>query len=190
MNTKANMVRNRGSALVISLIILLLMTLIGITSMNTSIMEERMAGNMHNRNLAFQAAESALRKGEAWIAAQTTLPDVSTDGSSGIWKVGAPDPDLGLVNNLAWWQESTRDGSWWTSNAVANSGADRILDADGNDTVVAAQPAYVIEELPPVSGSLEAGLPVDNKDIYLQVTSRGVGGDGTAVVLLQSTYKW
>lgn len=181
MNSKPHMTGNRGSALVISLIILLVMTLIGITSMNTSIMEERMAGNMHNRNLAFQAAESALRKGEAWIAAQTTLPDVSTDGSSGIWDVAAADPDT--TNNKAWWEESTRDGSWWTSNAVANSGGDTI-------SGVAAQPAYVVEELPPISGSLEAGLPVDNKDIYLQVTARGVGGDGTAVVLLQSTYKW
>lgn len=187
MNIQSHMIRNQGSALVISLIILLMMTLIGITSMNTSVLEEKMAGNMHNRNQAFQAAESALRKGEAWIASQTVLPDVVTSGTSGIdiWDVKAADPDI--TNNLAWWEEPTRDASWWASDgefsATSSSDPDWI---DG----VAAQPAYVIEELPPVPGSLEAGLPVDNKDIYLQVTARGVGGDAAAVVLLQTTYKF
>ncbi len=53
-----------GSALIVSLIILLVMTLLGITAMSTSTLEEKMAGNMRDSNLAFQAAEAALRAGE------------------------------------------------------------------------------------------------------------------------------
>lgn len=59
--------RQAGVVLVISLIMLLLLTLIGISSMQTVIIEERMAGNMGDRNLAFQAAESALRHAEKFI---------------------------------------------------------------------------------------------------------------------------
>lgn len=174
---------HRGSALIIALVILMVMTLIGLTSMNTSIMEERMAGSMFNRNLGFQAAESALRQGEAWIASQDPLPDVSNDGSSGIWDIRAADPDTS--NNVAWWNE--QNATWWGSNAVAI--ASSSSDAEWI-TGVAAQPAYLIEELPPVPESLEVGKSVDEKDIYLQVTARGVGGTTSSVVLLQSTYKW
>jgi len=183
MMTSASIGKDRGSALIIAMVILLVMTLIGITSMGTSIMEEKMAGSMASRNLAFQAAESALRQGEAWIAAQSVLPAVSNDGSSGIWDIKAADPDTS--NNVAWWNE--RNTTWWAANAVAIATAS--TDAEWI-TGVASQPAYLIEELPPVKESLEVGKSVDDADIYLQVTARGVGGTASSVVLLQSTYKW
>ncbi|HRP35733.1 MAG TPA: PilX N-terminal domain-containing pilus assembly protein [Gammaproteobacteria bacterium] len=59
--------RERGSALAVALIFLLLMTLLGISAMRGSNMQERMAGNLRDRNLAFQASEAALRGGETWL---------------------------------------------------------------------------------------------------------------------------
>lgn len=56
--------RQRGVALIVALILLLTMTLIGLTAMNTTTQEERMASNFRDRNLAFQAAEAALREAE------------------------------------------------------------------------------------------------------------------------------
>lgn len=61
--------RQRGSALIIALVFLLLMTLIGVTAMQTTTLQERMAGNMRDRNLALQAAEAALLQGEIWAQA-------------------------------------------------------------------------------------------------------------------------
>lgn len=63
----ASMLRQRGSALAISLIFLLLMTLLGVSAMRSSNMQERMAGNLRDRNMAFQSAEAALRGGEGWL---------------------------------------------------------------------------------------------------------------------------
>lgn len=54
----------RGAVLVIGLIILVVLTLLGVQSMRTNVAQERMASNMRERNVAFQAAESALRVGE------------------------------------------------------------------------------------------------------------------------------
>jgi len=54
----------RGSALIISLVILLVLTLIGITGMQTTVLEEKMSGNFRDKNIAFQAAESAMRDAE------------------------------------------------------------------------------------------------------------------------------
>ncbi len=53
--------RECGATLIISLIMLLVLTLIGISGMNTSVMQERMAVNSQNSNRSFQAAESTVR---------------------------------------------------------------------------------------------------------------------------------
>jgi len=51
-----------GAALVIGLIILLVMTLLGVTSMNTSRTELKIAANIQNRSVAFQTAETATQR--------------------------------------------------------------------------------------------------------------------------------
>ncbi|MCC5810795.1 MAG: hypothetical protein JJU06_10520 [Ectothiorhodospiraceae bacterium] len=66
---RTNYQRQRGAALIISLMLLLIMTLIGVTAMQTSTLQERMAGNSRDRSLAFQSSEAALREGEDWVMA-------------------------------------------------------------------------------------------------------------------------
>lgn len=51
-----------GAALVMSLVILLILTILGISAMGTSSLEQKMAGNMQEQNRAFQAAEAGLVK--------------------------------------------------------------------------------------------------------------------------------
>lgn len=53
-----------GAVLLVSLVMLLLLTLIGLAGMRMVQLEERMAGNLRDRQTAFQAAEAALRAGE------------------------------------------------------------------------------------------------------------------------------
>lgn len=50
----------KGSVLILSLILLVIMTLFGLASMNTSMMQEKMASNAQNTNTTFQAAESSV----------------------------------------------------------------------------------------------------------------------------------
>lgn len=52
--------RQRGAALIIGLILLLILTVLGVSSMNTATMELAMAINSQQSQYAFQAAESAL----------------------------------------------------------------------------------------------------------------------------------
>src|SRR5690349_1024962 len=66
--------RQRGTALVTSLLLLLILTVIGVTAMQVTRMQERMAGNTRDLNLAFQGAEAALRNGEDMIAAEGFAP--------------------------------------------------------------------------------------------------------------------
>lgn len=156
-----------GTALVMSLIILLVMTVIGVTAMQVTVLEEKMAGNLRHRNTAFQAAESALRDAETALTV-AVLP--SFNGSGGLYKATTPQKWVTID-----WSD--------TSILAAYSGGTNL-------GALAEVPTYIIEELEPVlggGGTLEAGIPQQTD--YYRITSRGVGGSANAVVMLQSIYK-
>ena len=57
----------RGMALLVSLVFLHLLTLIGLSSMQSATLQEKMAGSVALRNQSFQRAEAALRVGESTV---------------------------------------------------------------------------------------------------------------------------
>jgi type IV pilus assembly protein PilX len=63
--------RQRGMALLVSLVFLLLLTLIGISSMQNANLQEKMASSVTLRNQSFQNAEAALRMGESAVQVST-----------------------------------------------------------------------------------------------------------------------
>lgn len=52
--------RQSGIVLVVGLVFLLVLTIIGVTSLRTTTLEERMAGNLQQRTVAFQDAEAKI----------------------------------------------------------------------------------------------------------------------------------
>ncbi|MDE1168125.1 MAG: PilX N-terminal domain-containing pilus assembly protein [Pseudomonas sp.] len=58
----------RGMVLLISLVMLLLLTMIGISSMQNATLQEKMTSSVQRRNESFQLAEAALRVGENAVA--------------------------------------------------------------------------------------------------------------------------
>jgi len=161
-----------GAVLFVSLIMLLLMTLIGVSGMQTTVLEERMAGNFKDRNMALQAAESTLRAAESYLNTESLLPPFT--GS----ELGHYQP---TSSGAARWDESVIDWSDTANDVIAYQGSLNNISAD---------PVYIIEEMPPINesgSSLETGTALQNR--YYRVTSRAVGGTGTAVVILQSVYK-
>ena len=66
--------RQRGAALYVALIMLILMALIGIVGMQVAGLQERMAANFLNVNLAFQNAEAGARVTERAIDTALSSP--------------------------------------------------------------------------------------------------------------------
>lgn len=164
--------RDRGAALIVSLVLLLVLTVLGVTASRSSLMEERVTGNAQDLSVAFQAAEAALREGERFLR-QPILPYF--EGADGLYLPAHPeDPAL-------WFDVD------WNSTAVrAYAGLD---DAPGS--LAAAEAAWLVEELPPVTApgeSLAADAAVDEPRMY-RITARGEGVGGVANVLLQSTFR-
>jgi type IV pilus assembly protein PilX len=77
----------RGVALVVALILLVVATLLGLAASRGTILQERMSANSYDRSLAFQRSEAALRAAEDAITADWRIinlggtdcsPDVTT----------------------------------------------------------------------------------------------------------------
>lgn len=60
MTTTAIADRQRGTTLIVAMIILMVLTMLGVTALNTTTLEERMAANSQEVNRAFQAAEAGI----------------------------------------------------------------------------------------------------------------------------------
>jgi len=160
------MAAQAGAALIIGLIVLTALTLLGLSGMRTAQVEERMAGNFRNRSLAFQGAEAALRDAEAYLK-EADLPPF--DGS-------VP----GLIGQLA----SPGSAAYWSKYDWANQSRQAGTTLSG----LKEQPRYVIEAFAvlPAAGESQKLGPLPEPALF-RVTSRSMGGGGTAMVILQST---
>jgi len=169
----------RGSALIVALVFLLAMTLIGVTAMQGTTQQESMAGNARQRNLAFQAAEAALRAGEA-VLQGATLPAFDNAGSNlGFRQPVTPTTDVGT-----YWLDTY---CWVVKTGCTNAESQAY---SGTLSEISAPPRYVVEELPRVTlpgGSLKFGALPDTG--FYRVTARSLGGTADAVAILQTTYR-
>lgn len=63
-----------GAVLILSLAVLLLLSLVGLSGASSTTLEERMAGNFRDQRVAFEAAEAALGSAEQWVENNDLLP--------------------------------------------------------------------------------------------------------------------
>src|SRR5690606_5865481 len=117
-----------GAVLIIGLIMVLLMTIVGLAAIRGSSLQEMMASNLRDGNLAFQSAEAGLRAGESRVGLINDSARPAFDGTAGLH------PDLNQPNKTPVIQWGTTE---WTN--------DSVLTAMSLD--VASQPRYVVEEL-------------------------------------------
>lgn len=169
-----NVKNQSGAALIVCLMLLLVMTLIGISGITSSTLEEKMAGNMRNKHMSFQAAEAALRIAEIEAAALAIDTNFATAGDH-----------LYERTDLIW--ETAADWQDYGLNA--------IMDPD-NDNVpprFAQDPSYIIENYAtaPRDGDcmLEVPLPAGCLLPVYRVTAQGTGLNINARSIIQSTYK-
>lgn len=171
-----------GAALIVSLVVLIVMTIIGVTAIRTSSLEEKMAANTRDREIAFQATELALRSGEAWIASQIDEITPSDTGAGNIWIPDSMDPNDANATN--WWEEV--NVAWWNANGIQVD-ADIVFGTDGDDITI-TKPRYVIEYQQFVTDDLSVGTgsTLSGRHFY-RITARGTGGSEQSRILLQST---
>lgn len=86
MTNSSSTAREHGAALIVALILLVVMTLLGLSAVRMVVLEERMTANAYDRGLSFQAAEAALRAGEAAAQANANaVPPNQYFPDNGVW---------------------------------------------------------------------------------------------------------
>ncbi len=175
--------RQRGAALVIGLILLLVMTLLGVTARRGTTLQERMSGALSDQNTAFQAAETALRQGES-ILSSITAPNFSASG----WY------DQGDGKTRPEWPENASDSSETGDGVLTYSTSGSGATSD--DMEWSEPPEFYIERMPPVvitgsSGASKAigdGTVKEEYELY-RVVARGFGKNQTTVAIVESIYR-
>lgn len=181
--------RQSGMTLIVGLIVLLLLTIIGISGMKITSLEGKMAGNDRDQSLAFQAAETALRAGEIQAKAlyDAGKLDYFCDGTAGSGNAG--DDQNGLFYN-----PKINDGNCLP--CTAGVGAECTIPNPMNT----ANWASNVSSVPIPAANLLSGTSARyfisydyfyrNKgadktmdSYYFTITARGVGAQGSEVVL-------
>ena len=165
--------RQRGAALFVALILLVILTLIGVTAARMQTVEERMAQNDDNHQLAMQSAEAALRQAEqAVISAAPWATNFAAD-AGGTYELQDEIAGAGSIV----------DQPNWTANAIPYNGP-----ALANVPTPPTPAGVVIENLPPVSSAgnpMMSGMYGQSQTNLARVTANSEGGDATSTATLQ-----
>lgn len=195
----------KGAALITSLIFLTVLTILGMSTLGTALLESRMAGNARDRNTAFQAAEMGLRDAELFIRnsgriAENILLESSLDEykdytgqtctygfcyNGPTWQTAGKD----WVTNPVWKTESNwanaiqywREGA--TGKAVGRGSIQLSFDAAAYQLparlpLVSRQPEYLIESYAKKADG----------NYYYRITVRGYGVRPGTRVMVQEIY--
>jgi type IV pilus assembly protein PilX len=175
--------KQQGATLAMGLVLLLIMTLIGVTSMKTTALQEKMAGSLRNKALALSGVESALREGESYL-----------------WNYFSTSNGVALVADT---QATFGVFSWEAPDALAFRSSKRWVDigtefrhnlTDVGSASLKKNPRFIIEEA--IQGE-DVGLAEFGDDGYgtsagilktYRVTARSMSGDGKITEIAESIF--
>lgn len=166
----------RGIALISSLLILVIMTLLALSMFRSFGLQEKIAGNTREKQRSLQTAESALQYAEWWLSQGTE----STTGitCTGVYNANAVGNMQTCANPLLkptilpW---AARGDYLPPSMTVAAGGGQTA----GGDINYVSPPSLYINYL---------GLDVTGKSLMYQVTAAGYGGSANGASVVQSIY--
>jgi type IV pilus assembly protein PilX len=191
--------KQQGVTLFTALMFLVLLSLLGVNAAQMSSLEERMAGNSRDRDIAFQAAEATL----SYLSTYNNLDTLNTTISNTAATDGVAFPpanntsgpaltsgkglqytNICMPNTADYWNGTGDKDCNGTTKAFAWSAAtaQSLTKAAVTLNQIAAQPMYVVERYADVT------CPSDNtlKERQFRITVRAQGGSANAVVILQA----
>jgi type IV pilus assembly protein PilX len=164
MNEMKNMKKQKGTILFISLMILLILTIMGLSSMQGSVMQEKMTAAVRDGSVALEGAEATIH-----FVEQNVIEPLATTGifnnSNCLYDVGgAPRQDPNGA-----WPEGT-----WTGNGTCVASSINVRgdsSVGGSDGSIAEAPRYFVE----LSGELETDEEVTDIMIFNYNNNAGAG---------------
>ena len=174
----------RGAALLIGLIFLVITAMIAVVAVGSTVLQERMTGGQRNDSLAQQGAESALRGAELALWNAYIASD-GRDAPAGTLPAEPLSADARAFRESTGWSSGGASYAKIDYDAIARTAGSGRLDRD---------PRFIIERLPG-TGCLEAhcggsgsGSGAVGVTDYFRITARSTGGDARVIRSNESVY--
>ena len=178
--------QQRGVVLFVALILLLILSLLGVTAARMQTTEERMARNEDNRQIGAQAAEAALRAAEAGLTSGVYTPAEFAGNANGFYELN---PANGSV------LQGPPVFNWSTAGAaITYPDPANPMPALTLLPTAAQSPKYIIESLPAVAmpgdsiTQVQYAAPVSPVVVY-RITANATGADASSTTILQSIFR-
>jgi len=172
-----------GTALIICLMLLTISTIVALNAVSSTVLEEKMAGNIRNKHVSFQAAEAAVRAGELVAQGLPNNPAVF-NGTNGLYPRTVPGDVAGSAGASATFPV------WNTINDM------QWRDVNGLPASVAGQqtPTFIIENFALTDLDDDCGLSgegsTDDCDVPIyRITARGTGLNTNQPTIIQTTFR-
>lgn len=184
----------RGFVLVTAVMLLVTLTIVILSLMRTSILEERMVGNSRDWNNAFQAAEAALRDAEREIKMGGRISG-QTGFTAGCSNTGLCQPNtcISASNCTPVWIQlvNANDAAWKSGSGSSKSVAYGAYTGATALRGTSAQPRYIIEALTVAGGSNSTKLKPGGSppSTLYRITAVGFGLNTSSRVMLQSVVR-
>jgi type IV pilus assembly protein PilX len=181
-------------ALVSSMLLLLIITILVVSMFRSFTVQEKIAGNVREKERALHAAESAEQYAEWWITFGNNVAAGATACGAGVLNAnqnegqicsntlaptGGPAPNLGInVTQVPWTIAGVGGGPVGTTFLPTGM----TIGAGGtpNNPLYFASPAFYIADL---------GIAADGQGEAYQIDAVGYGGSANAVAVVESTYE-
>lgn len=187
--------KERGAALIIGLVMMLLLTMIGVSAMQGTGMQDKMTANMRDSEMAFQNSELALRyvergflqsldnieKGNTWAGCTSSCRIINSEENSA---VNVRDM---LFNSPADWDARAID--YGDFKNMANAVISPVSDQTDFDRMgLKAKPKVLVEYVAFTPFSADIGDGEQPGLDYYRVTSKAAGGTDVSESILQTLF--
>ena len=177
----------RGVALVVALILLIVITLVGLAAIRGTVMQQKMASNLFDRQISFQSAEAAMRAAATLVATNPGLV-ARNCSAGGVVCQANPFSDRGLPAGSIHTVAAGTSAGQFTVSAVATSQPQFVVENMGNWADPSSSTGYNQS----ANASQYGAQGKSTTAVYYRVTARS-GDPATvgdrAVVTLQAMIK-
>jgi len=186
--------QQQGMALVSSMLLLLIITILVVSMFRSFTTQERIAGNVREKERALHAAESAEQYAEWWLTFGNNLAAGAVTCGAGVLDAnqqegqicsntlapsGGPAPNLGInVTQVPWTIAGAGGGP--VGVAFLPTGMQKGVGGTSNNPLYFDKPVFYIADV---------GVAADGQGEAYQIDAVGYGGSANAVAVVESTYE-
>lgn len=181
----------QGAVLVVALVMLLVLTLIGVSGMGSVTLEEKMVSNMQNATKSFQGAEAVLNECETYLRTRQVVNLVQDDITDNLADLQNQSSRVISIGSFpaGWWEDETFWANFGSPSVIAS-----IARTNGNPDGVVGEPRCFTQYIGNGTSSMDSdaslypGANSPNSKLVYRVTAFSYGANTKSQSVVESLF--